>query len=138
MSAHRPDDGDLARAALPPRSASCTELREACKVKSWGPAPPSTIEAYLDRWTDYFATDPCWHSVYCTARAALPACSTCTTARSVGTARTRTLTLVSTDALRLGDAIVAHPGQTSASASTACVERGRRVIAGDATTVVAV
>jgi len=30
-----------------------------------GPAAPSTLEVYLDRWTHYFATDPDWCSVFC-------------------------------------------------------------------------
>src|SRR5262249_49163207 len=32
--------------------------------KSWGPAPPSKLEEYLDRWTRYFAEDPGWSNTF--------------------------------------------------------------------------
>ena len=48
----------------PPQRVSRTEQCAGLKVRSWEPAFPSTIEVYLDRWAHYFATDPCWYSVY--------------------------------------------------------------------------
>src|SRR5262249_16391920 len=66
-----PDDvpqNDVTIPNGPASPASLPEQHGAPEIKSCGPAPPSTLEAYLDRWTQYFATDPCWHSVYCAAR----------------------------------------------------------------------
>ena len=64
---HRPHDvpqNDVGPRDGQPPPAPPPEQSPAHKVKSWGLAPPSTIEVYVDRWTRYFATDPCWLSVY--------------------------------------------------------------------------
>jgi len=50
--------------SLPPAPLPAERLA-AGEIKSWGPAVPSTIDVYLDRWTDYFATDPCWYNIVC-------------------------------------------------------------------------
>ncbi len=49
----------------PPRPPPPAEQLGAGEIKSWGAAAPSTIDVYLDQWTDYFATDPCWYNIVC-------------------------------------------------------------------------
>jgi excisionase family DNA binding protein len=45
--------------------ATPAEERSGAEARLQGPAAPSTLEVYLDRWTHYFATDPDWCSVFC-------------------------------------------------------------------------
>jgi hypothetical protein len=33
-------------------------------VRSWGPAPPSTLDAFIERWAEHFATDPAWLNIF--------------------------------------------------------------------------
>ena len=44
--------------------APATEQPKAGQIKSWGPAPRSTMEGYLDLWADHFAADPSWCQVF--------------------------------------------------------------------------
>ncbi len=66
-----PDDAlknDVSVAEATP-AASPARPPEASAVKTWGPAPPSTMEAYLDRWTHFFATDPGWNQTFSVLKA---------------------------------------------------------------------
>lgn len=58
-----PGDATLAAGAPSPSPAPDSAQPPYDEIKSWGWAPPSTLEAYLDRWTDYFAADPRWRQI---------------------------------------------------------------------------
>ena len=49
----------------PPQPPPPADQLGAGEIESWGAAAPCTIDVYLDHWTDYFATDPCWYNIVC-------------------------------------------------------------------------